>query len=73
MSFTLNKILPDRCNLEPSEKSKMSSIVLIEMTITFEILKTYTGSSLILSLINCSFLLNRLELPVRSHFCENSL
>ena len=43
MSCILNKIFPERCDFEPSEKFKMSSLVLIEMAITFEILKTYTG------------------------------
>ena len=73
MSCILNKIFPERCDFEPCEKLKMSSLVLIEMAITFEIPKTYTGFGLILPIMNCSLRLNRLELPVRSHFCANSL
>ena len=73
MSCNLNKIFTERCDFEPSEKFKMSSLVLIEMAITFEILKTYTDFGLILPIMNCSFRLNRLEVPVRPHFCENSL
>ena len=73
VSCISNKLFPERCNFEPSEKFKMSLLVLIEMAITFEILKTYTGFGLILLIMNCSFRLNRLELPVRSHFCANSL
>ena len=73
MSCILNKIFPERCDFEPSEKFKMFSLVLIKMAITFEILKTYTGFGLMMPIMNFSFRLNRLELPVRSHFCENSL
>ena len=65
MSCILNIIFPERCDFEPSEKFKMSSLVLAEMVITFEILKTYTGFGLILPIMNCSFRLNSLELPVR--------
>ena len=73
MTCILNKIFPERCNFEPSEKFRMSSLVLIEMAITFDILKTYTGFGLLLPIMNCSFRLNRLELPFRLHFCANSL
>ena len=51
MSCILSKIFPERCDFEPSEKFKMSSLVLIEMAITFEILKTFTGFGLILPII----------------------
>ena len=66
MSCILNIIFPERCDFEPIEKFKMSSLVLIEMAITFEILKTYTGFGLILPIMNCSFRLNRLEVPACS-------
>ena len=46
VSCISNKLFPERCNFEPSEKFKMSLLVLIEMAITFEILKTYTGFGL---------------------------
>ena len=47
--------------------------VLFDQTLTSKIKKTYAGFGLILPIMNCSFWLNRLELPVKSHFCENSL
>ena len=37
MSCILNKIFTERCDFEPSEKFKMSSLVLIEMAITFTV------------------------------------
>ena len=60
MICILNKIFPERCDFEPGEKFKISSLVLIEMAITFEILKTYTGFGFIFPIMNCSFWLNRL-------------
>ena len=60
MSCILIKIFPKRCDFEPSEKFKMSSLVLIGMAITFEILKTYTGFVLILPIMNDNALFDRI-------------
>ena len=72
VSCSYNKICSDRSILIQALMSKMLAHVLIQMAITFEILKSYRGFCIFLPIKDYTLQLCRLEVSARSQNLEIS-